>query len=36
MRIVLDPIDEGDIERIVKALDNQYAYTRARNFEDSG
>ena len=28
MRIVL--------ERIVRALDNQHAYTRSRNFEDSG
>lgn len=34
MRITLD-IEEEDIERLVKALDNQYAYTRTRNFEDS-
>jgi len=34
MRIVLN-IEEDDIERIVKSLD-QYAYTRARNLEDSG
>jgi len=36
MRIVLLEIAEEDIERIVKSLDNQYAYTRARNFEDDG
>ena len=35
MRIVLE-IAEEDIERIVKVLDNQYAYTRGRNFEDDG
>jgi len=35
MRITLD-IEEADIEKIVKSLDNQYAYTRARNFDDSG
>jgi len=35
MRIVLE-IAEEDIERIVKSLDNQCAYTRARNFEDDG
>jgi hypothetical protein len=28
-------IEEEDIERIVKALDTQYAYTRAKQFEDS-
>ena len=36
MRIVLLEIAEEDIERIVKVLDNQYAYTRGRNFEDDG
>ena len=35
MKIVLD-IEEEDIERIVRALDNQHAYTRSRNLEDSG
>jgi hypothetical protein len=35
MRIALD-IEEEDIEQLVKALDNQFAYTRSRNFEDSG
>jgi hypothetical protein len=34
MRIVLD-IEEEDIKRIVKSLDNQHAYTRTRNLEDS-
>jgi len=34
MRITLD-IEEADIEKIVKSLDNQYAYTRSRNFDDS-
>jgi hypothetical protein len=28
-------IEEEDIERLVKALDTQYAYTRAKQFEDS-
>ena len=36
MKIVLDPIEEEDIERIVKALDNQHAYLRSRDLEDSG
>jgi len=36
MRIVLLEIAEEDIERIVKSLDNQCAYTRARKFEDDG
>src|SRR5262245_10952739 len=36
MRIVLDPIEEEDIERLVRALDNQFDYTRSRNFEDDG
>jgi len=35
MRITLD-IEEEDIERITRSLDNQYAYTLARNLEDSG
>jgi hypothetical protein len=35
MKIALD-IEEEDIERIVRSLDNQHAYTRSRNFEDSG
>jgi hypothetical protein len=35
MKIALD-IEEQDIERIVRALDNQHAYTRSRNLEDSG
>ena len=35
MKIALD-IEEGDIERIVTSLDNQHAYTRSRNLEDSG
>ena len=35
MNIALD-IEEGDIERIVTSLDNQHAYTRSRNLEDSG
>ena len=35
MRIVLDPIEEEDIERIVKALDNQHAYLRSRDRGDS-
>jgi hypothetical protein len=35
MRIVLD-IEEEDIERIARSLDNQYAYTLGRNLEDSG
>jgi hypothetical protein len=35
MRIVLD-IEEADIERIVRSLDNKHAYTRSRNLEDSG
>jgi hypothetical protein len=35
MRIVLD-IEEEDIERIVKSLDNQHAYTRSRDREDGG
>ena len=35
MRIVLN-IEEEDIERIARSLDNQYAYTLARNLEDSG
>ena len=35
MKIVLDPIEEEDIERIVKALDNQQAYLRSRDREDS-
>lgn len=34
MRIVLN-IEEEDIERIARSLDNQYAYTLARNLEDS-
>jgi hypothetical protein len=29
-------IEEEDIERIVRSLDNQHAYTRSRNREDSG
>jgi hypothetical protein len=33
MRINLT-IEEEDIERIVKALDTQYAYTQSRQFED--
>jgi hypothetical protein len=35
MRIVLD-IEEDDIERITRSLDNQHAYTRSRDREDSG
>jgi hypothetical protein len=35
VRITLD-IEEEDIERIARSLDNQYAYTLARNLEDSG
>ena len=35
MKITLD-ISEEDIDRIVRALDNQHAYTRSRNLEDSG
>ena len=35
MKISLD-IEEADIERIVRSLDNQHAYTLARNLEDSG
>jgi hypothetical protein len=35
MKIVLD-IEEEDVERIVRSLDNQQAYTRSRNLEDSG
>ena len=35
MKIVLD-IEEEDIERIVKSLDNQHACTRSRDREDSG
>jgi hypothetical protein len=35
MRIALD-ISEEDIERIARSLDNQHAYTRSRNREDSG
>jgi len=35
MRIVFD-IEEEDIERIVKSLDNQHAYLRSRDREDSG
>jgi len=35
MKIALD-IEEEDIERIVRSLDNQHAYTRSRNLEDSG
>jgi chemotaxis regulatin CheY-phosphate phosphatase CheZ len=35
MRIVLN-IEEEDIERIARSLDNQYAYTLARKLEDSG
>ena len=35
MRIVLD-IEEGDIERIVRSLNNQHAYTRSRDLEDTG
>jgi len=34
MRINLT-IEQDDIERIVKALDTQYPYTRAKQFEDS-
>jgi len=30
MKIALD-IEEEDIERIVRSLDNQHAYTRSRN-----
>ena len=29
-------IEEEDIERIARSLDNQYAYTLARDLEDSG
>ena len=35
MKIALD-IEEADIEWIVRSLDNQHAYTRSRNLEDSG
>jgi hypothetical protein len=35
MKIGLD-IEEEDIERIVRALDNQHAYKRSRDLEDSG
>jgi hypothetical protein len=35
MRIRLD-IEEEDIGRIARSLDNQHAYTRSRNLEDSG
>ena len=35
MKIALD-IEEEDLERIVRSLDNQHAYTRSRNLEDSG
>ena len=35
MRIELD-IEEVDIERIMRALDNQHAYTLTRNREDTG
>jgi hypothetical protein len=35
MKIALD-IEEEDIERMVRALDNQHAYTRSRDLEDSG
>jgi hypothetical protein len=35
MRIVL-AIEEEDVERIVRSLDNQHAYTRSRDLEDSG
>jgi hypothetical protein len=35
MKIALD-IEEADIERIVRSLDNQHAYTSSRNLEDSG
>jgi hypothetical protein len=34
MKITLD-IEEEDIERIARSLDNQYAYMRSSNFEDS-
>jgi hypothetical protein len=34
MRFTLD-IEESDIDRIVRSLDNQHAYTRSMNFEDS-
>jgi hypothetical protein len=33
MRIALD-IEEEDIERIVRSLDNQHAYIRSRNLEE--
>jgi hypothetical protein len=35
MKIALD-IEEEDIERIVRSLDNQHAYTRSRSLEESG
>jgi hypothetical protein len=35
MKITLD-IEEEDIERIARSLDNQHAYMRSSNFEDSG
>ena len=35
MKITLD-IEEEHIERIVRSLDNQHAYMRSSNFEDSG
>jgi hypothetical protein len=35
MRIELD-IEQVDIARIVRALDNQHAYTLTRNREDTG
>ena len=34
MKIALD-IEEEDIERIVRSLDNQHVYTRSRNLGDS-
>jgi len=34
MKITLD-IEEEHIERIVRSLDNQHAYMRSSNFEDS-
>ena len=35
MKIALD-IEEEDIERLARALDNQHGYTRSRDLEDSG
>ena len=29
-------IGEEDVERIVRSLDNQHAYTRSQDFENSG